>query len=277
MGVPLKSKDLFPQIFSRHAAAYQERLEGIMARGEALGRNRLLNYVDAQPGMRVLDLACGPGTLAFRLAASVGAAGEVVGVDLAPGMIELARAAHVGNARFEVMDIEKLALPDASFDAATCGHGLQFVPDLAKALRETHRVLRPAARFGASIPLDAGRDRPWLLLFEVVDRWLPPAASPRDQKSTLVIVNDRDALQEAVLRAGFSDATVEVIQERVRWESAEQLVRQTMRWWSVAPRLERVGTSERDSLAEDAIETLRREYPGAIETTGGNHVLLAVA
>src|SRR5438067_6180241 len=59
----VKSKDLFPAIFSRHAAAYQQRLDEIMARGEARGRQRVLELLAAKPGMRVLDLACGPGTL----------------------------------------------------------------------------------------------------------------------------------------------------------------------------------------------------------------------
>jgi hypothetical protein len=49
---PLKSKDLYPAVFSRHAVAYQRRLDEIMARGEARGRSRAIELVDAQPGMR---------------------------------------------------------------------------------------------------------------------------------------------------------------------------------------------------------------------------------
>jgi ubiquinone/menaquinone biosynthesis C-methylase UbiE len=94
----VKSKQLFLGVFSRHAVAYDRRLEQVMARGEARGRLRVLELVDARPGMHILDLACGPGTLARRLAAHVAPGGEVVGVDLAPGMIELARAARIPNA-----------------------------------------------------------------------------------------------------------------------------------------------------------------------------------
>ena len=126
----MKSKEFFPDVFSRHAEAYQHRLEGIMANGEARGRTRVIELADARPGMRILDLACGPGNLSRRLAAMVAPGGEVVGVDLAGGMIELARRASIQNARFEVMDIERLDFADATFDAAVCGHGLQFVPDL---------------------------------------------------------------------------------------------------------------------------------------------------
>src|SRR6202171_6200834 len=132
----MKSKQLFPGVFSRHAVDYNRRLEPIMAHGEARGRLRVLELVDAQPGMRILDLACGPGTLTRRLAAHVSPGGEVVGVDLAPGMVQLAQAVRTPDARFEVMDIEQLSFSDASFDAAACGHGLQFVPHLGAALRE---------------------------------------------------------------------------------------------------------------------------------------------
>jgi len=79
-----ESKDFFPAVFSRHAEAYQRRLENIMARGEAPGRARVIELARARPGMRVLDLACGPGNLSQRLAAQVAPGGEVIGVDLAP-------------------------------------------------------------------------------------------------------------------------------------------------------------------------------------------------
>jgi len=53
----VKSKELFPAMFSRNAAAYQQRLDGIMARKEARGRQRVIELLDLRPGMRVLDLA----------------------------------------------------------------------------------------------------------------------------------------------------------------------------------------------------------------------------
>src|SRR2546426_10674167 len=87
----LKSKDLYPMIFSRHAAAYQQRLEQIMARGEARGRERVITLLRLEPGMHVLDLACGPGTLSRPIATQIGPSGEGVGGDLAGGMNELAR------------------------------------------------------------------------------------------------------------------------------------------------------------------------------------------
>jgi SAM-dependent methyltransferase len=274
---PLKSKDLFPAVFSRHALAYERRLEEVMERGEALGRLRVIELVAAQPGMRLLDLACGPGTLSRRFALQVSPGGEVVGVDLAPGMIELARAAGAANSRFEVMDIEQLTFEDASFDAAACGHGLQFAPHLAIALGEARRVLRPTSRFAASVPVERTVASVWEVLEVVVDRWLGPAPRAVDQKPTRDVVADVSQLAQAALDAGFASADVEVIEETVRWASAEQMVMMCTSWWDCAARLDGVDADRRKRFTEDAIETLQRAHPGEIETTGRNHVLFGVA
>jgi ubiquinone/menaquinone biosynthesis C-methylase UbiE len=275
--VAVKSKDLFPAIFSRHAVAYQKRLDEIMARGEARGRLRTIELLQVRPGMRVLDLACGPGTLTRPLAALAGPGGEVVGVDLAPAMIELARAAGIDNARFEVMDIEQLDIPDASFDAAACGHGLQFAGDLSRALREARRVLRRGSRFAASVPLNSGRERPWIVLDEVANRWLPPAPVAADQTETRAIVGDAATFRQALLDAGFVEAEVEVVEERVVWPSAEHLVARCMSWWDLASRVEVLPGAKRQAFMDDAIASVRREHPGPIETFGRNHVALGVA
>jgi len=273
----VKSKELFPRVFGRHALAYEQRIEQVMARGEARGRLRVLELVDAQPGMRVLDLACGPGTLSRRLAEQVSPGGEVVGVDLAPGMIEVARAAGIPNARFEVMDIERLTFAGGYFDAAVCGHGIQFAPDLAAALAEARRVLHGDARFAASVPVDANNESVWVLLEAVIDRWLPPAAQAIDQRLTRAAIADRERFGQAALEAGFASAEVEVIDEHVRWESAEQLVSMFTSWWSCASRLDGIDDQRRREFTQGAIETIKRANPGAIDTTGRNHVLFAVA
>ena len=272
----MKSKELFPPVFSRHALAYQSRLEDIMSRGESAGRMRALKLLEARPGMRVLDLACGPGTLSRPLAAMISPGGEVVGVDLAPGMIELAREMRVHGTRFEIMDIEQLEFDDAAFDAAICGHGIQFASDLPRALKEARRVLRPSGRLSASIPLASG-ERVWIQLDAVIDGWLPPAPQAIDQAPTRATVQDAVAFRQAAIDAGFAAATVELVEENVHWESAEQVVTSFMAWVDSAARIEGMDAIRRQAMVNEAIETLLRDNPGPIETKGRNHVLFAEA
>ena len=94
-------------------------------------------------GMTLLDCGCGPGTITLGLAEAV-APGEVVGIDLEPGMVELAngfaKERSITNARFEVADIGSLPFPNDSFDAAFSCAVLEHVADPLQALREIHRV-----------------------------------------------------------------------------------------------------------------------------------------
>ena len=273
----VKSKELFPPVFSRHARAYQSRLEDIMSRGESAGRLRALEVLDPRPGMQILDLACGPGTLSRRLAAMISPGGEIVGVDLAPGMIELARDLEIPSARFELMDIEELAFDDGSFDAVVCGHGLQYAADLPRALREARRVLRSNGRLAASVPVTSRTEPVWNQLDTVIDRWLPPAPQAVDQATTRMTVQDTVAFRQSAIEAGFGSATVELVEEKVYWQSAEHLVTSFMSWVDYAARIEGIDDDRRQDIMDDAIEALRRDHPGRIETKGRNHVLLARA
>lgn len=273
----MKSKDLYPGIFSRHAAEYEKRLEQVMTRGEAKGRARVIEVVEAKPGMRILDLACGPGNLSRRLAPMVSPDGEVVGVDLAPGMIERARAADTPNSRFEVMDIEALEFADGSFDGAVCGHGLQFAPHLDRAFTEARRVLRHGARFVASVPGGDSDQSAMRVLESVIDRWLPPAPRADDQGATRAIVGSPDSFAAAATAAGFAEANVEVLEETTRWESVDELVGLFSSWWVCASRLEGVDPKRREAFLDDAVTTLRKDHPGPLVTVGRNYVLAAIA
>ncbi len=104
-------------------------------------------------GESVLDLGCGAGFDAFIAAQLVGPAGRVVGIDLSPEMLAVARAgqAEAGfpEVEFREASVEALPFPDASFDVALSNGVLNLVPDKPAALREIFRVLRPGGRLQA--------------------------------------------------------------------------------------------------------------------------------
>src|ERR1700753_3065495 len=96
----------------------------------------------AQPriGDRVIDIACGTGIVARTAATIVGPVGAVVGIDLNPGMLGVARSiSSTGPLHWQEASADKLPFPDGSFNVVCCQLGLQFFPDRAAALREMRR------------------------------------------------------------------------------------------------------------------------------------------
>jgi demethylmenaquinone methyltransferase/2-methoxy-6-polyprenyl-1,4-benzoquinol methylase len=119
-------------------------------------KRRLVDLASPRAGAHALDLATGTGDIAFALA-SRGA--RVVGLDITTRMIELAqskvdRSAASRAPHFLVGDMLALPFPDASFDIITTGYGLRNVPNLALAIQEIHRVLKPG---GQMLSLDFNR------------------------------------------------------------------------------------------------------------------------
>lgn len=105
------------------------------------------------PGERVLDVACGTGVVARAAAQRVGGDGRVTGLDLNPGMIEVARGLPSHGAPIDWIERSALdlGLDDATIDVMLCQQGLQFFPDKGLALREMRRVLRPGGRVAISV------------------------------------------------------------------------------------------------------------------------------
>ena len=273
------AKELYPGTFSRHAAAYKQRLDEVMARRESRGRAAVIDWVTPTPGKHVLDLACGPGTLSYRLARDVSPEGEVVGIDLAPGMIELARGEAPPGlpVRFELMDMEDLRFPDAAFDAAVCGHGLQFVPDLLRALTEARRVLKPGARFAASVPVDPSQpSEAQAILERAVDGHLPPAPRARDQFSTRRTIEDELALATVAGQAGFHEASVVRFEESTTWTSPRHFIEMASGWWSLAVRLDAIPPTERAAILARGVHALEAELGmGPLQIAGASSVLRA--
>lgn len=103
------------------------------------------------PGQRVIDLACGVGDPAVRLAELVGAEGFVLGLDISQPMIDRGRveasSRGLRNLEFRAIRSElELDVQPASFDRATCRAGLMYMPDPTAALRTLLEALRPGGR-----------------------------------------------------------------------------------------------------------------------------------
>jgi SAM-dependent methyltransferase len=130
-------------------------------------------------GDRWLDLACGTGAVAEK-AASAGA--SVTGLDLAPVLIETAkeRAAELGlDIDYVVGDVERLELPDASFDKISSTCGIMFAPDHEASAAEVARVTAPGGRIALANWTPTGG---LAKMFKVMAPYqpAPPPSSPFD-------------------------------------------------------------------------------------------------
>jgi SAM-dependent methyltransferase len=109
----------------------------------------LLERVRPAKSDRILDVACGTGILGRLIHERLGTSERSVGIDINPGMLEVARklSPHV---EYQQGNASELGFGAGELDLVLCQHGLMFFPDRAKALREMRRVLRDKGRLGLS-------------------------------------------------------------------------------------------------------------------------------
>lgn len=138
-----------PSVAEQFSGDAARRLEAMYLTPDIVAqRAGVLDRLRLQPGERVLDIGSGPGLLAASMAEQVGAGGEIRGVDVSDSMVALAtsRCAAFDRTGFDVADATRLPFADAAFDVVVCTQVLEFVPDVAKAIAEIRRVLRPGGR-----------------------------------------------------------------------------------------------------------------------------------
>jgi SAM-dependent methyltransferase len=134
--------------------------------GEDIGQNSWLtadeqdtfvSWLDLAAGKTLLDVACGAGGPALRLAAMTGC--SIVGIDVHEQAISTARAlaaqrALSGVAQFEQADAQQpLPFPDGSFDAVSCIDAINHLPDRTRVIKEWARVLKPGGRLLFTDPI----------------------------------------------------------------------------------------------------------------------------
>lgn len=153
------------EFWERRADAWHRRIDVIGHFSDTFG-HPAMETLAAQPGERVLDIGSGPGTTAIELARRVAPGGEVVGVDIAEGMVAGAsrRAADEGvaNVRFVAADVERSPL-GTGYDAAFSRFGIMFFPDPVAAFANIAGALRPGGRLAGAVWGPLG-DNPWMFV-----------------------------------------------------------------------------------------------------------------
>jgi ubiquinone/menaquinone biosynthesis C-methylase UbiE len=177
----------------------------------------MIDELVIKPGDRVLDVACGTGIVA-RLAYER-ARSQVVGIDLSPPMVALARQI-ASNIEFREGDATALPLQSNEvFDVVTCHQGFQFFPNRLAAARQMRRALAPGGRAAVATWCN-DEEYPFLrALRAVVERYLGSIADRRHS------LHNEDELANTLRAGGFEDVRVSKVHRWVRFADGAVFVR----------------------------------------------------
>jgi ubiquinone/menaquinone biosynthesis C-methylase UbiE len=234
---------------------------------------RTIELASLPIGSRVLDVCCGAGASALPAAGAVGPTGNVIGVDLATELLALARTKAIqlglGNVEFEVGDMLSMRFPVASFDAVVCVFGIFFVPDMAIAVRELWRRVRPGGKLAVTTwgpnfcePANAAF---WTSIKDIRPD-LYKGFNPWDR------INDPAGLRKILDEGGVASPNI-IVENRLH------PIKSPEDWWTIVlgsgyrGTIELLNLAERKRVKEANLAFLRDEKVSAVET----NVLYALA
>jgi ubiquinone/menaquinone biosynthesis C-methylase UbiE len=195
-------------LFERFVQYRRIVTEGLGAHGEVA-----LRLHPPRPGERVLDIGCGFGDTAQRIAAVVGPKGSVLGFDAAENFIEMAReeaeAAGLDNVEFAVGDLQ-VAEFDRSFDFAFSRLGTMFFANPVPAMRNVRRALVPGGRL-CMVVWRRKLENDWMHRAELVVERLVEEDENSDEPTCgpgPFSMGDADVTSQILLSAGFEEISL---------------------------------------------------------------------
>ena len=242
---------------------------------------QLLAMADITSGQHVLDLACGNGDPSFTVAKRVGALGHVVGLDITEPMVRSAQAwakQHgLTNVEYRTVPSElELGVPNASFDAATCRHGLMYMPEPVAALRTLHTALKPEGRVAISTWGPPERCPFFGVAMQIVMRHIelpapdPEAPGPFALHSPEMLTNLLEAAEFSKVEVGtFETSVLEAESPAAYWDLLCEVA------GPLVPLMSSLSEEKRQAIRADAIKTYGELSVDGSVKLGGQYLVAA--
>jgi ubiquinone/menaquinone biosynthesis C-methylase UbiE len=199
----------FVQFWNEVLAPKFVRFKHVLVGGLTRHSEAIFPSLPVRQGDRVLDVGCGFGDTAIKLADLVGPQGEVVGIDCCDAFLDYARkdieARGLSNVKLVRGDAE-VALPESQFDFVFSRFGTMFFANPVAGLRNMRKALRPGGRM-VHIVWRGRNDNPWLSMAkDIVLEFLPP---PGDDAQTCgpgpFSMSDEKTVRAMMTAAGYSE------------------------------------------------------------------------
>jgi SAM-dependent methyltransferase len=169
-----------------------------------------MDALDPQPGQTIVDIGCGAGQTTQQLANRVGSLGRVIGVDIAPRVLDVARSRTATLAQVQLIqaDAATLALPDEMADGVYSRFGVMALDDPVAAFANFRRMTRRGGRLALVC---------WRSLEENELDLVPLQAAGLDIEidKTPYKFERRDYLLDLLQSAGFAQIKIEAFDARV--------------------------------------------------------------
>jgi len=226
----------------------------------------IVQLAAAQPGMRVLDLACGTGEPAISLASQVGDAGRVMAIDINGELLAVAsgraRRRTLGNIALQQANAHALPFADASFDLVTSRFGVMFFDDIACALAEARRVLRPHGRI--ALLAWGPFEQPYFLTTIAVVLCHVSGPMLRPGAPNMFRFSQPGSLTAVLRQAGFAQIEERTVTVPWSWPGAPEEVWEYFREVTAPfrPLFARIPPEKAEQVNADVISAIRRYYDG---------------
>lgn len=233
----------------------------------------LVGATAVQPRQSVLDVACGTGIVARRVADVVGPEATVVGLDINPAMLTVAKRIRP-EIEWREGDAGALPFPDAGFDVVLCQMALMFFPDRLNALAEMARVVTDDGTVGLAVPAAITEQPAYGRLVDIVTAEAGESAA--SLLDTYWSCGDRDELREMATAAGLGVESIQTHLGTARFGSSDDMVATEIEGSPLADRI--------DASAYDRIRERCRTALAEFVTAGGSlaaplrgHILVATS
>jgi ubiquinone/menaquinone biosynthesis C-methylase UbiE len=243
---PIARNAWTPSYGNNAAENYQKYFVPVIGEPFALD---LVNDAGLRPGERVLDVACGTGTIARLAAERVGSNGRISALDVNAAMLSVARSLpSAAPIKWYETAAESVPLPDHSFDVVFCGLGLQYFADKSAALREMHRLLKPGGRVYISTPQPNA-------FFDVFDRAIARHVSEEASAFVHAVFSMHDAreMQTLLADADFSGVVTRSKSRSVDLPPAREFMWQYIYCTPLMAVLPQSGNAQTEALERDVV------------------------